>query len=128
MAKITRGEFLGFGAVFAGASVIASGSSALERRPEAHGTQPSTPAAAGPGAEADLIVVNARVHTVDPALPRAVAFAIKNGRFIAVGSTSDIRNLATSRSRSGRPRHQRAGRLSSAAQFRMTRISVDCRA
>jgi len=48
------------------------------------------PATASP----DLVVFNARVTTVDPRLPRAEAFAIKNGRFLAVGSTADIRNLA----------------------------------
>jgi predicted amidohydrolase YtcJ len=42
---------------------------------------------------ADLIVVNARVITVDPRQPRAEAFAIKNGRFLAVGSSADIRNM-----------------------------------
>ncbi len=35
--------------------------------------------------------------TSDAALPRAEAFAVKNGRFTAVGSTSDVRNLATAR-------------------------------
>lgn len=42
----------------------------------------------------DMIVVNANVYTVDPALPRAEAFAILGGRFQAVGSNDDIRNLA----------------------------------
>ncbi len=41
----------------------------------------------------DLVVVNARVYTVDDAGPRAEAFAVKNGRFLAVGSGGDIRNL-----------------------------------
>jgi hypothetical protein len=41
--------------------------------------------------------VNARVCTVDDAMPVAEAFAVKNGRFLAVGSTSDVRNLATAR-------------------------------
>jgi predicted amidohydrolase YtcJ len=41
----------------------------------------------------DLIVVNARVVTVDPRQPRAEAFAVGNGRFLAVGSNADIRNL-----------------------------------
>jgi predicted amidohydrolase YtcJ len=40
----------------------------------------------------DLIVLNARVYTIDQALPRAEAFAVKNGRFVAVGSNADIRN------------------------------------
>jgi predicted amidohydrolase YtcJ len=48
----------------------------------------------GPGApDADLVVYNAKVYTMDPAMPRAEAFATKNGRIIAVGSTSDIRGL-----------------------------------
>src|SRR5262249_43822644 len=41
----------------------------------------------------DLVVFNARVITVNPRQPRADAFAIKNGRFLAVGSNSDVRNL-----------------------------------
>lgn len=44
--------------------------------------------------KADLMVVNGRVYTMDDAQPRAEAFAVKNGRFMAVGSSSDIRNLA----------------------------------
>ncbi|MSO36400.1 MAG: amidohydrolase [Acidobacteria bacterium] len=42
----------------------------------------------------DLIVVNATVYTMDPRAPRAEAFAVAEGRFIAVGSSSDIRGLA----------------------------------
>src|SRR5262249_1674689 len=42
---------------------------------------------------ADLVVMNAKVITVDPRQPRAEAFAIKNGRFLAVGSTANIRNM-----------------------------------
>ncbi len=97
MAKITRGEFLGFGAALAGAGTIAQ--SGIEWLGGDEVQQPSTPSGAGPGVEADMIVVNARVYTVDAAQPRAEAFAIKNGRFIAVGSTADIRNLATPRTR-----------------------------
>lgn len=93
MARITRGEFLGFGAALAGAAV---GARAL---PGTAHAQAPMPTGAGPGVEADLIVVNARVYTVDPQLPRAEAFAVKNGRFIAVGSSADIRNLATARTR-----------------------------
>ena len=50
-----------------------------------------------PAANRILVVVNARVLTSDTAAPRAEAFAVKNGRFVAVGSTSDVRNLATRR-------------------------------
>src|SRR5438445_4536404 len=86
MAKYTRAEFLGFGAALAGAFSLGRVS-----RVE----QPAAAQAAAPGGEPDLIVVNARVLTSDAAAPRAEAFAVKNGRFTAVGSTGDIRNLAT---------------------------------
>ena len=43
---------------------------------------------------ADLIVLNAQVYTVDSRQPTAQAFAVKDGRFIAVGSNADIRALA----------------------------------
>ena len=46
-----------------------------------------------PNETPDLVVVNARVYTVDDALPRAEAFAVKNGRFLAVGGNGDIQNL-----------------------------------
>lgn len=39
---------------------------------------------------ADLIVVNAKVHTVDEAQPDASAFAVKDGLFIAVGGEAEI--------------------------------------
>jgi predicted amidohydrolase YtcJ len=42
----------------------------------------------------ELIVVNARVYTLDERLPRAEAFAIRGGRFEAVGNSTDVRNLA----------------------------------
>ena len=47
-----------------------------------------------PSAEPDLVVYNAKVYTMDTATPRAEAFAIGGGRFVAVGSTSAIRALA----------------------------------
>ena len=45
-------------------------------------------------AAADLIVINADVHTVDPAAPKVEAFAVENGRFTAVGTTAEIQALA----------------------------------
>src|SRR4051812_1556393 len=44
--------------------------------------------------EPDLVVIGAKVYTMDGAAPRAEAFAIKDGRFVAVGRTSDIKPLA----------------------------------
>lgn len=43
--------------------------------------------------DADLVVYNARVLTLEPSQPRAEAFAVKAGRIIAVGSTEEIRSL-----------------------------------
>jgi predicted amidohydrolase YtcJ len=50
-------------------------------------------AAAAEGSDADLVVFNARVYTVDSGMPKAEAFAVKGGRFSAMGSNSDIRAL-----------------------------------
>ena len=51
-------------------------------------------ARAATGPEADLVVYNARVYTVDSGLPSAQAFAVRNGRFTAVGTTAEMRALA----------------------------------
>ncbi len=50
-------------------------------------------AAAAEGSDADLVVFNARVYTVAPRAAKAEAFAVKGGRFSAVGSNSDVRAL-----------------------------------
>jgi predicted amidohydrolase YtcJ len=47
----------------------------------------------------DLIVINAKVTTMDPAKPSAEAFAVRAGRFTAVGSTADIKSLAGPKTR-----------------------------
>lgn len=49
------------------------------------------PAVAAP--PADLVVLDARVITVDAKRPRAEAFAVSKGRFIAVGKTTKIKRL-----------------------------------
>lgn len=53
-----------------------------------------TPQAVSGGSSPDLIVINATVYTMDARAPRAEALAVSGGRFVAVGSTGDIRNLA----------------------------------
>ena len=82
MRNYSRGEFLSLSAILAGGA-------ALTKMPFARRL------AALPVETPDFIVVNGRVLTQDPALPRAEAFAVRQGRFIAVGSNSDVRNLAT---------------------------------
>jgi predicted amidohydrolase YtcJ len=42
----------------------------------------------------DLIIVNAKVYTVDPAFSTAQAVAVAAGKFTAVGTSADIRKLA----------------------------------
>ncbi|WP_329017814.1 amidohydrolase [Streptomyces sp. NBC_00690] len=41
---------------------------------------------------ADIILTGARIHTLDPARPRATAVAIKDGTITAVGDTADVRD------------------------------------
>ncbi|MBZ5602630.1 MAG: amidohydrolase family protein, partial [Acidobacteriia bacterium] len=48
----------------------------------------------------DLVVFNAKVYTVDSAMPRAEAFAVKGGRFVVVGSSAEIKSLAGKRTQS----------------------------
>jgi len=87
MAKYTRSEFLKLSAMLAGTASIEK--VPLLARPEQTGSA---------GTEPDLVVINGRVYTCD-AQPRAEAFAVRDGRFIAVGSTSDIKNLVSPRTK-----------------------------
>ena len=48
---------------------------------------------------ADLAVVNARVHTVDPAAPRAEAVAVDGPAILAVGTDDEIRELVGAETR-----------------------------
>ena len=50
-------------------------------------------AAAAKAQGADLVVFNAKIHTVDPQATIAEALAVKAGHFAAVGSNSDIKGL-----------------------------------
>jgi predicted amidohydrolase YtcJ len=45
----------------------------------------------------ELVVLNAKVYTVDVRRPRAEAFAIARGRFVAIGTTAEIKALAGAR-------------------------------
>jgi predicted amidohydrolase YtcJ len=50
-------------------------------------------AATADAQDADLVVFNANVYTVDSRLPKAEAFAVRAGRFVAVGTTPDMKAL-----------------------------------
>ncbi|HEY7697844.1 MAG TPA: hypothetical protein VIE88_05475, partial [Vicinamibacteria bacterium] len=83
MTRYTRSEFLRLST--AGVAGLGLASSAEQTRAGA------TIDATGP----DLVLVNGRVITMDDSLPRAEAFAVKNGRFVAIGSNDDVRNVAS---------------------------------
>jgi predicted amidohydrolase YtcJ len=78
VSHIDRRDFLGLGAV--ASAGLAAG---------------CAPSAGGGGLSPDLVVVNANVLTQDDAAPRAEAFAVKDGLFVAVGASDDIRNVTT---------------------------------
>jgi predicted amidohydrolase YtcJ len=59
----------------------------------------SRAALAADSTDPDLVVFNANVYTVDPLTPRAEAFAVKAGRFTAIGSSDDIKSLTGRRTR-----------------------------
>ena len=42
---------------------------------------------------ADVVVRNAAVHTLDPAMPRAEAFAVHGGKFVMVGTDADVEGM-----------------------------------
>jgi predicted amidohydrolase YtcJ len=79
----SRREFLGL----TGAGIAGAVGTPLVGAAQAPSAPPGTN-------DPDLVVFNAKVYTVDAGLPRAEAFAVKHGRFVAVGSTADIKGLA----------------------------------
>jgi len=76
MADVSRKDFLGLSTV--AAAGLASG---------------CTPIADPGNVRADLIVIGGKVLTQEADQPVAEAFALKAGRFMAVGSNEDIQNL-----------------------------------
>jgi predicted amidohydrolase YtcJ len=87
MAKFSRRKFIGSSSALAAVGLGLPMQSTL-----------SAAQAADTRSAPDYVVVNARVLTSDDSMPRAEAFAVKDDRFIAVGSSSDILNLASSSS------------------------------
>lgn len=83
--KLSRRKFIGSSTALAAAGIGLPTQAALAA---------AAPAALQSAAP-DYVVLNARVLTVDNDHPTAQAFAVKGDRFSAVGSSDDIRNLAT---------------------------------
>ena len=76
---------------FLGLTAAAAAGLGLSATPAAQTTAPV--AGAEDARDADLVVFNGKVYTVDSRQPTAEAFAVKGGRFLAVGSTADIKGL-----------------------------------
>jgi predicted amidohydrolase YtcJ len=89
MPRDHRRDFLRFGAK--AAAVVGCSALPVAGRP----TDAANAIDPGP----DLALINGRVYTVDDSQPNAEAFAVQNGRFVAVGSTADIRKLLNRRTR-----------------------------
>jgi predicted amidohydrolase YtcJ len=86
MAPLSRRDFFGTAAALA---------ACLGADPPAGaGPQAIAPTSGGAPPMPNFAVVNASVHTMDPARPRAEAFLVATGRFTALGRTADIRSLA----------------------------------
>ena len=85
MAKLSRRKFI------ESSTALAAAGFALPTRTALAAAAP-IPGQAAP----DYVVLNARIFTSDDEQPNAEAFAVKGDRFVAVGSSDAVRNLATS--------------------------------
>ncbi|MXX70076.1 MAG: amidohydrolase [Gemmatimonadales bacterium] len=90
MSDFTRRDFMAISGLAAGGAALAGCGTGGSGSP---GGGSRTAAGTAAGGHADIVVRDAAVHTVDDDLPRAEAFAVKSGRFLAVGSSDDISNL-----------------------------------
>ena len=82
MSEVSRRDFMALSGLAAGGAVWA-------------GCTPTNndQADTASSGKADQVVTNGNIYTIDDTAPRSQAFAVKNGRFFAVGSNSDINNL-----------------------------------
>jgi len=78
MSKITRRDFFKAGAAAGMAAALPSATGQVK--------PPATPAG---GVEPDLVLVNGKIHTMDDKGSVVSSVAIRNGRFVAVGSAAN---------------------------------------
>ena len=74
--------------------LTAAGIAGVLTRPwigDAHAASPVPVSQVPQSRDADLVVFNARVYTVDSAMPRAQAFATSGGRIITIGVGNQVR-------------------------------------
>jgi predicted amidohydrolase YtcJ len=93
MPSISRKDFLGLGALLAGATALPRALLGAPGLGPGPARAPVAPRAKGAGVVADLAILNGVIWTGERTLPTAQALAIKDGRFLAVGSTADVRNI-----------------------------------
>ncbi len=83
MTRLSRRRFIGSSTALAAAGLGLPAQSLLAQAP-----------AVSTSAAPDYVVINARVFTIDADQPRAGGFAVTGDRFVAVGASDEIRNLA----------------------------------
>ena len=84
MTKFSRRKFIGSSSALAAAGLgLATEESLAQSAPTSSDASP------------DYVILNGRIFTSDSSQPSAEAFAVKNDRFIAVGSTDYINRLAS---------------------------------
>ena len=84
MTKFSRRKFIGSSSALAAAGLgLATEASLAQSAPTFSDASP------------DYVILNGRIFTSDSSQPSAEAFAVKNDRFIAVGSTDYINRLAS---------------------------------
>lgn len=84
MTKFSRRKFIGSSSALAAAGLgLATEASLAQSVPTSSDASP------------DYVILNGRIFTSDSSQPSAEAFAVKNDRFIAVGSTAYINRLAS---------------------------------
>ena len=84
MTKFSRRKFIGSSSALAAAGLgLATEASLAQSVPTSSDASP------------DYVILNGRIFTSDSSQPSAEAFAVKNDRFIAVGSTAYIKGLAS---------------------------------
>ena len=84
MTKFSRRKFIGSSSALAAAGLgLATEASLAQSAPTSSDASP------------DYVILNGRIFTSDSSQSSAEAFAVKNDRFIAVGSTDYINRLAS---------------------------------
>ena len=86
----TRREFMG---------LATAGAAGLLAPSLLGGPSSAFAAAVDPAVDPDLVVINAKVYTMETASPRAEAFAVSNAHIVALGTSVQVRSLAGRRTR-----------------------------